>query len=124
MKKIFNNVKRLPEFERDLKKLRKFHTLEEDLKSFTQTQLNLFHKQGIDNRGVVQVPDLGIVYPKIYKARKFACKSLRGKGSATGIRIIYAYFENLDTIEFIQIYYKGRRENADRERILRHYKKP
>ena len=40
MKKIFDEVKRLVEFEKDLKKLlRKFRTLEEDLETFIQNQV-------------------------------------------------------------------------------------
>jgi len=67
--------------------------------------------------------DLGIEYPKIYKARKFPCRALKGKGAASGLRIIYAYYENEDVIEFVEIYYKGEKENENRERILRYYGK-
>jgi mRNA-degrading endonuclease RelE of RelBE toxin-antitoxin system len=123
VKKIFNEVKSLPEFDKDLKILgKKFRTLKDDLDIFTEKQLRLFHKLGIDNKGIVQISNLSIEYPKIYKARKFACKSLKGKGSASGIRVIYAYFEDEDCVEFIEIYYKGDKENEDRERILRRYK--
>lgn len=120
-KKIFNETKYLPEFLKDLKKLKKFHTLQNDLETFIEKQLKLLHKLGIDNKGIVQISNLGIIYPKIYKARKFACRSLKGKGSASGIRVIYAYFEQEDRIEFIEIYYKGDKENEDRERILKYY---
>jgi hypothetical protein len=122
MKKIFNDIRRLTEFENDLKKLsKKFRTLEEDLEIFIEKQLQLFHKLKVDNKGIFPISDLGITYPKIYKAKKFACKSLKGKGVASGIRVIYAYFENEDSIEFMEIYYKGDKENEDRERILMHY---
>jgi len=123
VKKIFNKVKFLPEFEKDLKKLKKFITLKEDLDVFTEKQLMLFHKLGIDNKGIFQISNIGIKYPKIYKAKKFACRSLKGKGCGSGIRVIYAYFETEDCIEFIEIYYKSNKENEDRERILRHYSK-
>jgi hypothetical protein len=123
VKKIFNEVRALPEFDKDLKRLKKFRTLRDDLDIFTEKQLRLFHKLSIDNKGIVQISNLGIEYPKIYKARKFACRSLKGKGSASGIRVIYAYFEDEDCVEFIEIYYKGDKENEDRERILRHYSK-
>jgi len=123
VKKIFNEIRSLPEFDKDLRKLKKFRTLKDDLDIFTEKQLKLFHKLGIDNKGIVQISNLGIEYPKIYKARKFACRALKGKGSASGIRVIYAYFETEDRIEFIEIYYKGDRENEDRERILRYYSK-
>ena len=123
MKKIFNNIKELAEFKKDFKKLsKKFRTLEEDLKIFTEKQLNLYHKLRMDNKGIFSIPDLGIDYPKIYKAKKFACKSLKGKGAASGIRVIYAYYEKEDEIEFIEIYYKGNKENEDRTRILKYYR--
>ena len=124
MKKIFNNIKELAEFKKDFKKLsKKFRTLEEDLKMFTEKQLNLYHKLGMDNKGIFSIPDLGIDYPKIYKAKKFACKSLKGKGAASGIRVIYSYYEKENEIEFIEIYYKGNKENEDRARILKYYRK-
>ena len=123
MKKIFNKVKRLVEFEKDLKKLlKKFRTLEEDLETFIQNQLNLYHKLRIDNKGIFPISDLGIIYPKIFKAKKFACRSLKGKGVTSGIRIIYAYFEQEDVIELVEIYYKGEKENEDRKRVLRNYR--
>ena len=123
MTKIFNEVRQLAEFQKDLKKLsKKFRTLKEDLKVFIEKQLNLYHKLNIDNKGIFPVSGLGIVYPKIYKARKFACRSLKGKGAASGIRVIYDYFKKEDTIELMEIYYKGDKENEDKNRILRHYK--
>lgn len=123
MEKIFNDITRLSEFENDLKKLSKrYHSLEEDLKTFIEKQLKLYHKLHIDNGGIFPISNLGIEYPKIYKAKKFACKSLKGKGVMSGIRVIYAYFEDKDIIEFIEIYYKGDEENEDKSRILRCYK--
>ena len=122
--KTFNEICRLPEFDNDLRKLlKRFKILEDDLKIFIEKQLNLYHKLKIDNRGVFQITGLPIESPKIYKAKKFACRSLKGKGVQSGIRVIYAYFEEVDKIEFIEIYYKGDKENEDRERILRYYKK-
>ncbi|MBM4065803.1 MAG: hypothetical protein FJ266_09210 [Planctomycetes bacterium] len=124
MVKIFNEVCRLPEFENDLKKLiRRFKTLEDDLNTFIEKQLNLYHKLEIDNKGIFQITGLPIESPKIYKAKKFACRSLKGKGAQSGIRVIYAYFAEADKIELIEIYYKGDKENEDRERILRCYKR-
>jgi len=92
------------------------------LKIFIDTQLYLYHKSKIDNGGIFQIRDIQIENPKIYKAKKFTCRSLKGKGVKSGIRIIYAYFEEEDKIELIEIYYKGNKENEDRERILRYYK--
>jgi len=122
MKKIFKEIKYRPEFKNDLKKLKKrFKTIEEDLNIFIENQLQLFHKFGIENRGVVRISNLGVHSTKIYKARKFACRSLKGKEVVSGIRVIYAYFEDEDRIEFIEIYYKNDKENEDRKRIFKYY---
>jgi len=116
VKKIFNEVRRLIEFEKDLKKLqKKLRTLEEDLDTFLQVQLNLYHKLHKDNKGIFHISGLGISYPRIYKAKKFACRSLKNKGAASGIRVIYAYYDNEDIIELVEIYYKGDKETEERE---------
>jgi hypothetical protein len=124
VQKIFNSIRKLTEFENDFKKLSKrFRTLKEDFELFVEKQLKLYHKLHIDNKGVFPITRIGLDYPKIYKARKFACKSLKGKGSASGIRVVYAYYEKEDIIEFIEIYYKGDKENEDRKRIEKYYGK-
>jgi len=123
MKKIFNDEKRLPEFEKDLKKLsKKLRMLDDDLENFIKTALKLRHKLNIDNNSIVEISNLGIESPKIYKARKFACKALKGKGAMSGIRVIYAYYEDEDIIEFIEMYYKADQANENRERIKKYYK--
>jgi len=112
-------------FEREFKKLlKRFKTLDEDLDNFIKFQLNLAHKMKIiDKKSIVRISNIGIDKPKIYKARKFACKALKGKGGFSGIRIIYAYYEEEDIIEFIEIYYKAQKANEDRDRIIGYYKK-
>ena len=121
--KIFSEIKKLPEFKKDFKKLlKKFRTLDEDLNNFIKTQLNLYHKLKQDNSGIFQIDNIDIAYPKIYKAKKFTCKSLKGRGAKSGIRIIYAYYENENIIELIEIYFKGKQTNENRERIIEHYK--
>lgn len=112
----------LPDFKKDFKKLeKKYPTLKQDLDVFVDTQLKLSHKLNIENSGIVQIPELSISEPKIYKARKFACKSLKGGGSFSGIRVIYAYFKDDDRIELVEIYFKGDKEKEDRQRILKYY---
>ena len=124
MSKIFNEVHQIPGFKKDLKKLsKKYKTLPKDLEIFINKQLKLFHKLKIDNDGVVRVSNLDINYPEIYKARKFACRSLKGTGGHSGIRIIYAYYPDQEKIEFIEIYYKSDQANEDRSRIIHLYMK-
>ncbi|MCK4642527.1 hypothetical protein KAU32_02695 [bacterium] len=119
----FDEVKELPEFTKEFNKLkRKQKTLPSDFKTFIETQLKLFHNDHMDNGGIVKISGLGIVTPVIYKARKFACRSLKGRGSSSGIRVIYAYYKEANKIEFIQIYFKGDQENEDRARIESYYK--
>jgi len=116
---IFKELTRIPAFDKDIKKLaKKYPTLEGDLETFIDKELKLFHKLKIDNKGVFQIPGLGFESPKVYKGKKFACRSMKGKGSQSGIRVIYAYIESEDRIELIEIYYKGDKENEDRGRIL------
>jgi len=118
----FGGISRLPEFEKDLKRLlKRFKTIEDDLEIFIEKELFLYHKLNIDNRGIFRITGLPVKDIKIYKARKFACRSLKGKGVRSGIRVIYTYSEARDTIELIEIYYKGDKENEDRERISGHY---
>lgn len=121
---LFNEISHVSEFEKDLKKLiKRFSSLDEDLETFMKVAMNLFHKQKIDSGAILRISDLGIRSPKIYKAKKFACKSLKGKGVYSGIRVIYAYHEEEDRIEFIELYYEGDKENEDRERILKYFGK-
>ena len=42
-----------------------------------------------------------------------ACRALRNRS----LRIIYTFFEQNQRIEFIEIYFKGEKENEDRGRI-------
>ena len=82
--------------------------------------MKLFHKIKQDNGGIKQITGLKKEYPQVYKATKFACKSLKGKGGKSGLRLIYAHFAQEDIIEFIEMYYKGDQENEDSERIKKY----
>jgi len=118
----FKHIERLEKFSNDLKKLlKRYPSLEDDLDSFIRAQLIAYHKFNVDNRGIVPMVGLAIEYPQIFKVLKFACKSLKGKGVQSGIRMTYAYFSVEDRIEFIEIYYKGDQENEDKERIKKYY---
>jgi mRNA-degrading endonuclease RelE of RelBE toxin-antitoxin system len=120
---LFKNITQVPEFEKDLKKLSKrFSSLEEDLQTFIKVAMNLFHKQKIDSNAIFHMSDLGIRSTKIYKAKKFACRALKGKEAQSGIRVIYAYHQEEDWVEFVEIYYKADKPSEDRERIMKKYR--
>jgi mRNA-degrading endonuclease RelE of RelBE toxin-antitoxin system len=121
---IFKEEIQLPEFERDLKQLtKKYRSLPEDLKTLITFSLNLFHKLNQNQDGIELIAGLGIGYPKIYKVTKFTCKALKGRGAKSGIRVIYAYYPDLDKVEFVEMYFKADQENEDRSRIHKLYKK-
>jgi len=115
----FKEIFPLPEFEKDTKRLlKRFKTIEDDLEIFIEKQLFLYHKLQVDNKGIFQITGLPIQNPKVYKAKKFACKSLKGKGVQSGIRVIYAYDEEMDRIVLIEMYFKGDKANEDKQRIF------
>ena len=115
----FEEISRLPEFERDTRGLlKRFRTIDDDLEIFVEKQLFLYHKLKVDNKGIFQITGLSVGSPQVYKAKKFACKSLKGRGVQSGIRVIYAYDEEKDKIVLIEIYFKGDKANEDKKRIL------
>jgi hypothetical protein len=57
----------------------------------------------------------------VIKVKKIACRSLKGRGVNSGMRLIYAWFEEESRIVFVELYYKGEKEMEDRERILKHF---
>ena len=122
MMRKFDQVVRLEEFKRDIKKLSKrYRTLEEDLNNFINTGLYVYHKLNIEYSGIVRISNLGIETP-VYKATKFSCRSLKGRGAQSGIRVIYTYKKETDTIELIEIYHKSDKDLQDNKRIFEHYR--
>lgn len=112
------NFRNTPEFQKDFKKLsKKFRSLDGDLAEFKKV-LNE-SPLGIGKHFNV-ITKTDSVY--IVKAR-FFCRSLKKKD----LRMIYAYIQNSQTIEmvgieFIEIYFKGNKQNEDGERIKEYLK--
>lgn len=105
-------------FKKDLKKLlKRFRTLEEDLIVAKRDAIELFHIKNLDNRSIIPIIGFCSEEIKIYKIKKFACKSIKNRGAMSGIRVIYALKEKELVIDFIEIYFKGDKENEDKERI-------
>ncbi len=105
----------LDEFKRDLKGLlKKYRTLNDDLKVVRQV-LDVMPNERppfsfrIDNLGI----DTCVI-----KVKKIACKSIKGRGVNTGLRLVYAHFPADQRIVFIELYHKNDKENKDRQRIL------
>ncbi|MGB4076185.1 MAG: hypothetical protein WBK28_00580 [Minisyncoccia bacterium] len=105
-------------FDKDLKRLlKKLRTLEDDIEVAKTNAIELFHIKNIDNNSVELIPNFCSDELKICKIKKFACKALKGRGVQSGIRIIYAYYVLTNTVDFIEMYFKGESENEDKERI-------
>ncbi|KKS20117.1 MAG: hypothetical protein UU78_C0067G0007 [Candidatus Roizmanbacteria bacterium GW2011_GWC2_41_7] len=109
-------------FQKDFKRLlkKKFRTLEEDLETVKRNAIELYHLKNIDNQSVFPIPNFCNEAILVCKIKKFACKALKGRGVMSGIRIIYAYHIVVSKVEFIEIYFKGEKENEDRERIKKY----
>ena len=119
------NYEETPQFVRDFKKLlKKFISLEDDLKIAKQYRIELFHIDNIDSKSIFKIE--GVSNNKkiqFFKIKKFQCKSLKGRGAKSGIRVIYAFLPREEKIFFLEIYFKGQKENEDRTRIDNFIKK-
>lgn len=112
-----NHYDVLPEFEKEFNRLlKKYKTLDDDLKKIKQVLAS--YPTGIGKNFII-IHSAETV--KIVKAR-MTCRALHDRS----LRIIYAYVEQERRIEFLEVYYKGDKENEDRGRIseyLNKYKK-
>ena len=108
------NFKALDAFQKEFKHLSKrYKTLDDDIGKFKQ--ILEVYPTGVGKNFIIihSLPNL-----KIIKAH-LACRSLRNNHL---LRIIYSYFEKEQRIEFIELYFKGDKENEDRERIQEYLK--
>ncbi len=101
-------------FKKDLKNLlKKYRSLLEDLEV---VKLDLEDEPGESPPFSFRIDNLGIE-TCIIKVKKIACKSLKGRGVNSGLRLVYAYFDAAQKITFIELYHKNDKENEDRKRI-------
>jgi hypothetical protein len=112
-----------PGFERDFKKLlKKFKTPEDDFEVLKEVHIKTFHDPRMKGLGI-QMQDPVLIKgfcrkeAEAYKVRKFACKALKGKGSNTGLRVIYVRQSNIDKITFVEIYFKADQESENRDKL-------
>lgn len=109
----------LTEFQKDLKNLlKKYKTLNDDLYVVKQVLTAAPDARPpfsfrIDNLTLETC---------VIKVKKMACKSLKGRGVNSGLRLIYAYFKDQEKIVFIELYHKSDKENEDKQRILNNLK--
>jgi len=120
MKKInMIEYNEISEFKKDLKNLvKKYRSLKDDL---DVVKLDLNDESGESPPFSFRIDNLGIE-TCIVKIKKIACKSLKGRGVNSGLRLIYAHFPNEQKITFIELYHKNDKENEDRKRIMDNFK--
>lgn len=112
------------EFQKDFKKLlKKYISLESDFELAKRAAVELYHIYKIDNSSVVLIPGFCCNQVKICKIRKFSCDALKQKGSKSGIRVIYAFWEKEEKVVFLEIYYKGCQQKEDYGRIKSYLKR-
>jgi mRNA-degrading endonuclease RelE of RelBE toxin-antitoxin system len=116
---VFAIVERRPEFDRDLKALKKkYRSLDEDLETLIRSGLHLFHHLGLDTGHIERMTEVQASETTVmFKVVRMACKALKGTGSRSGMRVIYAYEAARDRVVLVELYFKGDKENEDRARI-------
>ena len=111
-------------FKKDFKRLlKKYKTLDSDFEIIKKATIEVFHDYNINNNSIFLCEGQQNKINnniKIYKIKKIACKSLKGFGCNTGLRIIYAYHLETNIVEFLQFYHKNESENEDREMIKKY----
>ena len=109
----------LPEYDKDLKRLlKKYRTLTSDIEDVKKV---LSIRPDAQPPFSFRIDGLGIENCVI-KVKKIASDSFKGKGVNSGLRLIYAYFQETETIILIELYHKNDKENEDKERILLNFK--
>lgn len=102
------NFNETSQFAKNFKRLsRKYKSLSDDLSEFKKIVSKF--PLGRGKHFIVLTTEEAV---KIVKARLF-CRYLRG----SSLRIIYAYFETKQKIEFIEIYPKNEKAREDQARI-------
>ncbi|MFH1610391.1 MAG: hypothetical protein ABIA91_00705 [Patescibacteria group bacterium] len=102
------NYRVLKIFSREFKKmLKKYRTLEDDLENFKERFIAVDLVSNKNFAIVHQNDKLMIIKSRLY------CQTLKGQT----LRIIFAYYQKEKIVEFIEIYFKGNKENEDKQRI-------
>lgn len=105
-------------FDKELKRLcKKFPSLIEDLEVAKTSAIELFHIHKLNNQSIFPIPGFCTKDYLVYKVKKFACKSLKGRGGKSGIRIIYFFDIAKNEVVFLEMYFKSEKEVEDRVRI-------
>lgn len=107
------NFESVLKFQKDFKKLsKKFKTLDGDLTDFKKVLNESPLGIGKHFNVITRNEQCAVV-----KARLF-CRYLKG----SSLRIVYSFHYQSRKVDFIELYFKGEKENEDRERIKEYLK--
>lgn len=105
------------DFKKDLKNyLKKYRTIEDDISVLKKV---LAVEPDANPPFSYKISQHCSLVPLI-KIKKIASKSFKGKGVNSGFRVVYAYFEKEQKVEFIELYHKNVQANPDENRIRRY----
>lgn len=108
-------------FQKTFKKLlKKYPSLRDDLEVAKVNAIELFHLSKIDNKSVFRITGITPADIESYVVKKFACKSLKGSGVQSGIRLTYIYLPKLQEIVLIEIYHKNTSDIEDKSLIQKY----
>ena len=120
----FSEIK---EFNKDVKKLtKKYRSIPEDIETVKKVLAVMPDARPPFS---FQIDKLGIT-TCVIKVKKIACKALKGKGARSGLRLVYAHFNNSnnedtkqqeDEIVMVELYHKAEQEQYNRERITSNF---
>ncbi len=109
----------LAEYNKDLKQLlKKYKSLHDDIAELKKV---LAVEPDAAPPFSFRIDGLGIT-TCVIKVKKIACRSLKGRGVNSGLRLIYAWFEIEQRIVMVEIYHKNDKEVEDKGRIKKHFK--
>ncbi|MBU2590691.1 MAG: hypothetical protein KKC21_01555 [Nitrospinae bacterium] len=105
--------KELPEFSKEFKRFaKKYKSLPEDLEEFKRVVYVIPLGNSKQRFRVLTKNDLCAVI----KAR-LSCRYLKG----SDLRIIYAFYHQNHAVDFIELYFKGDKENHDVDRVRKYW---
>ncbi len=112
------NYTKLPEFNKDFKLLlKRFKSLETDFEYMKKYTIETFYVKGEPTTAFIPIEGFCDENYTSNKVRKFSCRTLKGRGAKSGIRVVFVWEEEKRLITFVEIYFKGDKANEDRERL-------
>ena len=94
MKNRMINYQYIIEFNKDFKQLlKRFKSLETDFEHMKKYTIETFYEKGEPTTAFVPIEGFCDENYKSNKVRKFSCRALKGRGAASGIRVIFVWEE-------------------------------